>query len=105
MFAMFGKLTAASGQREELLDILLEAADVVAGVDGSRLYLVNVAAHDADGVFVYELWDSADAHRASLEVEAVRSAISRAMPLLVGPPNGQLTLTPVGGLGMPGARR
>lgn len=103
MFAMFGKLTATSGQRDELLEILLEAADIVAGVKGARLYLVNVAVDDPDGVFVYELWDSVDAHRASLEVEAVRSAISRAMPLLVGPPSGQLTLTPVGGLGMPGA--
>ena len=103
MFALFGKLTATSGQRDELLEILLEAADALSGVDGARLYLVHAATDDADGVFVYELWDSFDAHRASLDVEAVRSAISRAMPLLVGPPSDQLTLTPAGGLGMPGA--
>lgn len=103
MFAMFGKLTATPGRRDELLEILLEAAEVVDGVAGARLYLLNVADDDPAGVFVYELWDSAEAHRASLEVEAVRATISRAMPLLLGPPSGHVMLTPVGGLGMPDA--
>lgn len=34
--------------------------------------------------FVVELWESAEAHSASLQLESVRAAIAEAMPLLSG---------------------
>jgi quinol monooxygenase YgiN len=45
-----------------------------------------VGVNDAvpDTVFVCELWESPEAHRASLELESVQAAIEEAMPLLTG---------------------
>ena len=41
-----------------------------------------------DRVFVSELWESAKAHQASLQLESVRAAIAEAMPLLSGEMSG-----------------
>lgn len=100
MFGMFGKLTAKPGNRDALLSILLEASRGVAQLEGCRLYVVNLSPDDPDSVYIYEAWDTAQAHAASLELEETRAAIHRAMPLLAGPPENGVTLTPVGGLGL-----
>lgn len=97
---MFGKLTAKPGYRDALLSILLEASHDVAQVEGCRLYVVNTSPDEPDGVYIYEAWDTAKAHAASLELDETRAAIHRAMPLLAGPPENGITLTPVGGLGL-----
>lgn len=101
MYGMFGKLTARPGARDALRDLLLEAADGVGQVTGARLYVVNTSPDDPDSVWVYEAWDSAEAHAASLQLEETRALIARGMPLLAGPPEGGTPLTPVGGLGLP----
>ena len=43
---------------------------------------MNEAAPDT--VFVCELWESPESHRASLQLDSVRAAIAEAMPLLSG---------------------
>lgn len=48
------------------------------------MYEVGVSDDDPDTVFVSELWVSAEAHRASLQLESVRSTIAEARPLLSG---------------------
>ena len=47
-----------------------------------RLYLVAVDGTDDDGVWVTEVWESAAAHAASLELDRVKEQIARAMPIL-----------------------
>ena len=82
-FANVGTLGALPGRRDALVAILTRAsADLAAA--GCLRYDVGVADDHPDTVFVVELWTSADAHRASLELEAVRSAIAEARPLLSG---------------------
>ena len=49
---------------------------------GCRLYLVAIDETDADGVWVTEVWESEDAHRASLQLQRVRDQIARATPVL-----------------------
>lgn len=51
---------------------------------GCLLYEVGVNDEQPDTVFVAELWTSADAHQASLQLDSVRAAIQEAMPLLSG---------------------
>lgn len=51
---------------------------------GCLLYEVGVADDHPDTVFVVELWESAEAHRASLQLDSVKAAIAEAMPLLSG---------------------
>jgi quinol monooxygenase YgiN len=49
---------------------------------GCRLYLVAVDETDPDGVWVTEVWESENAHAASLQLDQVKKRIARAMPLL-----------------------
>lgn len=81
MFMLHGRLAAQPGKRDELLAILSEGAQPEK-MAGCRMYLVAVDATDDDGVWVTEVWESEDAHAASLELDRVKEQIARAMPLL-----------------------
>jgi quinol monooxygenase YgiN len=81
MFMLHGRLAARPGKRDELLAILTEQPDAEP-MPGCRLYVVAVAEDDADGVWATEIWESPEAHAASLRIESVRERIARAMPLV-----------------------
>ena len=81
MFMLHGRLAATPGRRDELLALLAEG-EHGEPMPGCRLYLVAVDATDADGVWVTEVWESEEAHRASLQLDRVREQIARATPLL-----------------------
>lgn len=57
--------------------------DLLASV-GCLLYEVGVSAEAPDTVFVVELWESAEAHQASLQLPEVQASIAQARPLLSG---------------------
>jgi quinol monooxygenase YgiN len=82
-FANVGSLETKPGQRDAVLSILVRP---MAGLKEAGCLLYEVGVNDAvpDTVFVCELWESAEAHRASLELESVQAAIEEAMPLLTG---------------------
>lgn len=82
-YANVGTLGALQGKRDELVAILTRRNADLADA-GCLLYEVGVSDEDPDTVFVAELWESAEAHQASLQLESVRAAISEAMPLLSG---------------------
>ncbi len=81
MYMLHGRLAARPGRRDELLAVLAEG-EHQARLPGCRLYLVAIDESDADGVWVTEVWESEDAHRASLQLELVKEQIARAMPIL-----------------------
>jgi quinol monooxygenase YgiN len=81
MFMLHGRLAAKPGKRDELLAILAEG-EQEERMPECRLYLVAVDDTDADGVWVTEVWESEEAHTASLQLERVKAQIARAMPLL-----------------------
>jgi quinol monooxygenase YgiN len=81
MFMLHGRLAAEPGKRKQLLAILAEG-EQGERMPGCRLYLVAVDDSDADGVWVTEVWESEEAHTASLQLEPVREQIARAMPIL-----------------------
>lgn len=82
-FANVGSLETKPGQRDAVLSILVRP---MAGLKEAGCLLYEVGVNDAvpDTVFVCELWESPEAHRASLELESVQAAIEEAMPLLTG---------------------
>jgi len=82
-FVNVGTLGTAPGKRDELVTLLTEHNESLAGA-GCRAYEVGVDDDQPDTVFVVELWDSAEAHRASLALPQVQDAIARARPLLDG---------------------
>lgn len=83
VFANAGSLGAVPGRRDELVAHLTRRSDVLRDL-GCRLYEVGVNDDEPDTVFVVELWDSAAAHRGSLQLPDVQAAIAQARPLLSG---------------------
>ncbi len=94
-----GKLITQPGQRDALVDVLLQAADLLKDTAGCELYVINTSQTEEDAVWVMELWIDADAHAASLTRDDVRALIGKAVPLLAGRPE-RIDLTPVGGVGL-----
>lgn len=82
-FANVGTLGTKPGKRDELVAILTRRSSELAEI-GCVLYEVGVNDDEPDTVFVAEIWDSAEAHQASLQLASVRAAIAEAMPLLSG---------------------
>lgn len=82
-FASIGSLETRPGRRDDVVAILTRPSPDLARV-GCLLYEVGVDEAQPDTVFVVELWETAQAHRASLELESTRAAIAEAMPLLTG---------------------
>jgi len=82
-FANAGTLGTLPGKRDELVAHLTRRSDALRDI-GCLAYEVGVNDEHPDTVFVVELWQSADAHRASLELPEVQASIAAARPLLSG---------------------
>jgi quinol monooxygenase YgiN len=97
MYGLIGKMRATPGQRDALISILLEG---VSGMPGCLSYVVSQDPGDADAIWITEVWDSQDSHKASLSLPSVRDAISKAKPLIAGFDE-HIETRPVGGHGIP----
>lgn len=82
-FANVGTLGVQPGKRDEVVEILTRPSSDLAR-SGCLSYEVGVSEDHPDTVFVTELWVSAEAHSASLQLESVKESIAVAMPLLSG---------------------
>ena len=96
MYGLIGSFRALPGQRDALLAILLENAG---DMPGCLSYVVAEDPKDPDSIWVTEVWDSAESHKASLAIAAVKDAIARAMPLIAGFGE-HIQTQPVGGHGL-----
>ncbi|MGO2025999.1 MAG: putative quinol monooxygenase [Brevibacterium aurantiacum] len=83
VFANAGALGVRPGQRDALVEHLTARSDHLSRV-GCLSYEVGVNDEQPDTVFVVELWESAEAHRASLELPEVQASIAAARPMLSG---------------------
>lgn len=97
MHGLIGRMRAQPGQRDTLIAILLEGTGAM---PGCLSYVVARDPADADSIWITEVWDNKESHRASLQLPAVRAAIARARPLIAGFDSGTET-EPVGGVGLP----
>lgn len=82
LYARQGKLVAQPGQRDALAALMLNERTGLASMPGCRLYLLLADAREPDALLVTELWESADAHRASLSLPGVAETIAQARPLI-----------------------
>ncbi|MBT8197432.1 MAG: antibiotic biosynthesis monooxygenase [Acidimicrobiia bacterium] len=80
MYGLIGKIRTAEGAAERLADIL----GGLRSMPGCISYVPALDAADPDVVWVIEVWESADAHSASLQLPEVQSAIAEGRPLIVG---------------------
>ncbi|XID91977.1 putative quinol monooxygenase [Paenibacillaceae bacterium WGS1546] len=97
-YAMFGKLTAHPGKREELARLMLESGETLNGMEGCIYYILHEAEDEPDVLWVTELWESAEAHAASLRNENVLAVIQRCRPLIAGVSS--VRVRPIGGKGL-----
>lgn len=97
-YGAHNQFTAQPGGGENLVAILLTAAEGLRSNDACLLYLVSRSPEDPDIVWVTEVWTDKAAHDASLSDEGTREAIGRAMPLIAGIRGTELR--PVGGKGL-----
>lgn len=96
MFGMIGRMKAVAGQRDALLDILLNGSGAM---PGCLSYIVAKDLSDPDAIWITEAWDSKESHDASLKLPQVRDAIARARPLIAGFDSGATT-QPMFGTGL-----
>jgi quinol monooxygenase YgiN len=96
MYGLIGQMKAQPGQRAALAAILLEGT---AAMPGCRSYVVAEDTSDPDMLWITEVWESQEAHAASLQLPAVQAAIGKGRPLIAG--FGQRFETvPLGGAGL-----
>ncbi len=98
-YASYVRFTARPGQRDALVDLLLQAADSLSATDTCELYVINVSQDEEDVVWVTEVWDSEQEARAALAVEGASANIQQVLALLATRPE-KVTLEPVGGKGL-----
>lgn len=96
MYGLIGKIDVVPGQRDALAAILVKA---VSGLPGCRSYVVAREPDDPDVLWVTEVWDSEESHRASLGLPSVLSAIREGKPM-IGGFSVRVETEPIGGFGL-----
>ena len=96
MYGLIGKITAAPGQRDALATILL---DGTGAMPGCLSYVIARDPTDDNALWITEVWDSADSHKASLSLPAVQAAIAKGRPMIAGFSN-RVETVPLGGHGL-----
>ena len=86
-FANVGTLGVAPGARDQVVSLLTRPNPDLERA-GCLRYEVGTSEEHPETVFVAELWTSAEAHQASLQLPSVRALIAEAMPLLSGAMDG-----------------
>lgn len=98
MFGLIGKMRSEPGKREALMELLLAATGKM---PGCLSYIVAKDEADPDGIWITEVWDREESHKAALSLPRVQEAIREARPLIAGFES-QTRTTPLGGVGLPG---
>ncbi len=96
MYGLIGKMNVAPGQRDALIEILVNG---VAGMPGCLSYIVAKDQEDEDAIWITEVWDSKESHTNSLSLPSVQDAIAKGRPMITGF-GARFETTPVGGQGL-----
>jgi quinol monooxygenase YgiN len=100
MYGLTGKMIAQPGQRDALIDYLLQAAQGMQTVEGCYIYIVSSTDDDPNGIWITEVWHDKEAHDASLTLDSSKELIAKARPLIAGFGE-RFEVTPLGGKGLP----
>ena len=96
MYGLIGKMRTKPGERDALIAILVGGTG---SLPGCLSYIVAKDATDADAIWVTEVWNREESHKASLALPAVKETIAKGRPLIAGFEQ-QIRTEPVGGLGL-----
>lgn len=79
MYGLISKLEVVPGKRDLLISNLPHGAK---GMPGCLSYVVARDVSDADSIWITEVWDSSESHKASLSLPSVQHAMSQGKPLI-----------------------
>tara|TARA_R100000365_G_C2722812_1_gene54855 strand:- start:27 stop:317 length:291 start_codon:yes stop_codon:yes gene_type:complete len=96
MYGLIGRFRAVEGKRDDLIAVMLDGSVPMAGC---RSYVIARDPGSADGIWITEVWDSQESHKASLSIPEVKATIARAMPLIAGFEE-RFETEPKGGIGI-----
>lgn len=82
MYGLIGKMRCIPGRRADVAKYM--DADGAEGMAGCRSFIVAEDPVDNDCLWITEVWDSEEAHKASLQLPKVKASIAQAMPLIAG---------------------
>src|SRR4051794_16671719 len=97
--AILAKLTAQSGQRDELIEALGALVTAVESEPGTELYVLHESATEPDVVWFYELYTDQSALEAHSGSAAMKEVGGRLAGLLAGRPE-LIPVTPVRAAGL-----
>ena len=80
-YGLIGQMMAQPGKRANLVAVLAQGTGTM---PGNIAYLIGEDSANPDAIWIVELWDSKDAHAASLKLPAVQAAIKKGRPLIAG---------------------
>ncbi|MEL3963139.1 putative quinol monooxygenase [Lysinibacillus endophyticus] len=98
-FSLLNRFTVQESEKENMINILLEAAQSIKNLDECEIYLVNTSENEPNTVYDFEVWTNESAHQASLSLEVTQTLISLAKPIITGMERIS-TLTTLGGKGI-----
>ena len=101
MYGLIGRIKTVPGKRDEFASILLSGTGEM---PGCLSYVVAHDPTDADALWITEVWEDEAKHKASLQLPAVREAISKGR-LLIASFDVRHVTTPIGGVGLRGAKQ
>ena len=96
-YGMCGKILAKEGQREALLQVLMEASQTP--MKGCEIYIVCKSPTEADAIWVMEVWQTEADHEASFNLDSIKALITRARPFMAGGTE-SIHVVPMGGKGL-----
>lgn len=96
MFGLIGKMVATPGNRDALATAILGGTG---DMPGCLSYVVARDPRDANALWITEVWDSPESHKASLSLPQVRDTITKARPLIASFGDSVPT-EPIGGVGL-----
>lgn len=96
MYGVIGKLNAVPGQRDALAAILVEGTQAM---PGCLSYIVASDPADDNAIWITEVWESQERHKASLSLPAVQAAIAKGRPMIAGFGT-RVETVPIGGYGI-----
>lgn len=100
MFGLIGKMVATPGNRDALAAAILGGTGAM---PGCLSYVVAKDPRDENALWITEVWDSAESHKASLTLPQVREVIAKARPLIASFGD-SVQSEPVGGVGLMSAQ-
>jgi quinol monooxygenase YgiN len=96
MYGLIGKISTVPGQRDAFAAILLDGTNEM---PGCLSYVVARDPADENALWITEVWDSQESHKASLSLPSVQAAIAKGRPMIAGFSN-RVETVPLGGHGI-----